>query len=226
MAGRSPRGRGRRARGAAAVAAPPPRRAPCHGPRGTRAARASSWLSPPPRAPRAGRARHCEASGEGDVALDDLLAVQADPNATRLRAAVAVDCHKMDQRVRREQLSGLRGSSATDPPRTRGAGDMRLPLSQFTPAHALVDIPPVAGDHPGRPSRWAWNFISRGRSATASWAPIRPAVAGVPLRCVPPTKIGSRITGTPRSVVADLDPDPRLFEPQRAGVAQGRCPGT
>jgi hypothetical protein len=46
------------------------------------------------------------------------------------------------------------------------------------------------------------------------------------LRWVPPTKIGSRITGRPRSAAVDLDPDLRLFEPQRAGVAPGRCPGT
>ena len=104
------------------------------------------------------------------------------------------------------------------------ADSIALPRSHGVEGANL--LPPVAGDHPGRPCRWAWNFISRGRRATTSWAPIRPAVACVPLRCVPPTKFGYRITGTPRSVVADLDPDPWLFEPQRAGVAAGRCPGT
>src|SRR5918996_5880418 len=53
---------------------------------------------------------------------------------------------------------------------------------------------------PGSPSWWAWNFISRGRFATVSCAPISPAVACVPLRCVPPTKIGSLVTA--RSVAA------------------------
>jgi hypothetical protein len=113
--------------------------------------------------------------------------------------------------VASETYSGHADSIAL--PRSHGVGGVNL-------------LPPVAGDHPARPTRWAWSFISRGRWATTSWAPITPAVACVPLRWVPPTKIGSRITDTPRSVAADLDPDLRLFEPQPAGVAPGRCPGT